>query len=1010
MSYTWQYGTSLSTAPHTRPRIPSSVAPRWARYRAMAYVCRHCHTTFARGTAFRNHLRVHAAPAQAARTRFPGTELYDASEDPAHALEGEDDDDGGGAGGDGDEDPRRGTQPAAPAQPVPSVEEELKLRLCELKANGAAGRGLSEADMNNILRIVALARRANTESNELFGSCDELSRHMLELVARHPELTWYVADVCAPSFPTAPPAKVIYRRLEDMLTNMVRVLDIKWGFWGFKTTGGGDRIYAHPCGAELFEAVCKLLEGTGVWALALQLWSDKANLTKRGSKSYYPLSCVVLSVLFDFFREQWPDSAIAFLPQIDRSDVPASMTNREFMLYKAEIEAACLERVLFPVFAADHVFNCVDNKGVTRPVIAMLHSWVADFQEQLALAGLIGQTGCALCCVEGDALLPDPDKEDDAPLPRTAAGIASAVAVMRTAWAAGRVGEFDRVRSESRQQGYSPILLSLFQRGLAGKVVAAGLLRTMVPANALPFDTLHVFEEGATKRTINAIRRNVDRRFGITTGSWMTDTLCMRFEVTLRMAFIEQTKWPNPHMVFRGKSKAKKDIDGCSGLQACELRAVCQLLPCLLPGIMGEKQDDGSWLPCKPDEDYLTDFACAFVVYYMELKRYNRPRGHTARTLEMLAHLGDRFLRLVREHFLLDQTSGFALPKMHQGFGPHVPDTIRWLGSTDWLGTEWGENSVKTGHAAYEATNKQTDSAEEQMAAHLAKRAATRRAMEAAGLSVVPNGLGTRRTARREAESTGVNRLALETLHRVAVADFSADPLPAALADRPGMASFPSELTRFLQSENKPPESYVHLVNSAALSAKLAHHPDEYAGNVTQTVYAAQSLRGRRRLSFVALEGVGDHAEAEEWIAQLLLLFRLPDGTQLAYAQFLVLDYSRAGIGPLFGTPNCAPLVWERIGAKYSYVVTHLDKLIRREFVVPDLSDVFVPRRMAERHAAARAIKERRGWREDSESSDSAEISDTSDEDDDDVAHVPAEDGVHKRWPRWIRNPFVWGW
>jgi len=71
------------------------------------------------------------------------------------------------------------------------------------------------------------------------------------------------------------------------------------------------------------------------------------------------------------------------------------MTNREFMLYKAEIEAACLERVLFPVFSADHVlFRCVDNKGVTRPVIAMLHSWVADFQEQLALAGLIGQLGC----------------------------------------------------------------------------------------------------------------------------------------------------------------------------------------------------------------------------------------------------------------------------------------------------------------------------------------------------------------------------------------------------------------------------------------------------------------------------------------------------------------------------------------------------------------------------------------------------------------------------------------
>jgi hypothetical protein len=115
---------------------------------------------------------------------------------------------------------------------------------------------------------------------------------MLELVAHHPELMWYVASVRAPSFPNLPPVKLVYRKLEDMIITMVNKLDIKWGFWDFETTEAGDRIYAHPCGAELFEAVCKLLEGTGVSALALQLWSDKANLTKRGNKTYYPLSCV----------------------------------------------------------------------------------------------------------------------------------------------------------------------------------------------------------------------------------------------------------------------------------------------------------------------------------------------------------------------------------------------------------------------------------------------------------------------------------------------------------------------------------------------------------------------------------------------------------------------------------------------------------------------------------------------------------------------------------------------
>jgi len=136
-----------------------------------------------------------------------------------------DDDDGNGDGGNNDgEDPA----PTRAAPTVISVEEEIKLRLCELKTNGAAGSGLSEADMTSILRIVALAGQANT--TELFATCDELTRHMLELVARHPELSWYVSDVHAPSVPDAPPVKVIFRRLEDMLIHMVSTLDIKWGF------------------------------------------------------------------------------------------------------------------------------------------------------------------------------------------------------------------------------------------------------------------------------------------------------------------------------------------------------------------------------------------------------------------------------------------------------------------------------------------------------------------------------------------------------------------------------------------------------------------------------------------------------------------------------------------------------------------------------------------------------------------------------------------------------------
>jgi hypothetical protein len=107
------------------------------------------------------------------------------------------------------------------------------------------------------------------------------------------------------------------------------------------------------------------------------------------------MNCVLLNVIFDLYREQWPNSTIAFLPIIDAADVPIGMTEREFKLYKAEIEAACLEKVLFPVLDKDHVFNVVDITGASRNVVAVLHSWVADFMEQVTLAGLIGLTGCS---------------------------------------------------------------------------------------------------------------------------------------------------------------------------------------------------------------------------------------------------------------------------------------------------------------------------------------------------------------------------------------------------------------------------------------------------------------------------------------------------------------------------------------------------------------------------------------------------------------------------------------
>jgi hypothetical protein len=98
------------------------------------------------------------------------------------------------------------------------------------------------------LRIVALSTTVSNP-HELFTSCDELSQKLLSFVSARPELAWYVGEVRAPSFPHVPPVKFVYRRLEDVLKTLVKVLPLRWGFWGHETTTSGERIYAHPCGA-----------------------------------------------------------------------------------------------------------------------------------------------------------------------------------------------------------------------------------------------------------------------------------------------------------------------------------------------------------------------------------------------------------------------------------------------------------------------------------------------------------------------------------------------------------------------------------------------------------------------------------------------------------------------------------------------------------------------------------------------------------------------------------------
>jgi hypothetical protein len=816
--------------------------------------------------------------------------------------------------------------------------------------------------------------------------------------------------------------------LQDYLVTKVAELPIKWGFWGYESTRSDppNRIFDHPCGARLMEALCAMLP-PGVDALLLQLWSDKGKISRVGSLMYYPLSCVLLGVDYDDYREQWPKSAIAFLPIVTQADYPR-MSDAAFKVFKAEIEAESLRRVLFPTMSAEQGgFSCLDDTGTRRFVIPAAHSWACDYQEVLALAALIDRTGCSQCCVTGAELLPS-QLHNAAPL-RTIVLIRTAVDDMREALENPRgLTKFNRLRTATRSQGVIPIVLTLFEEGLVGKAVNLGFLpRSVVPSSVTPFDVMHVFDEGNTKHFIQCcLVAHFTRLYGKADATWLMETLVLRYNLCLTHAFVENTKWPSGSTVFLPSNKGK--VAACGGLQACEMRAVLQLLPVLLPGILGERDEDGRWATAvKLEQDYVTSLFVDYVHYYMELKRYNRPPGHTERTEEALAYLGERVTTGLRAHFLPDQASAFAYPKAHQGFGPHIGDIIERLGSPLWYTTEWGENSIKGGKAAAQATNQHHANFEQQMAAHMAKAAAASAAMTSMGLSAAPVGLGQRKTAMTEAQRTDTNQLARTNLGFVPLSDFTADreQRHELLRGRRAMSAFPRELQRYLDDEERDGRyAGVYVVNSAVLAAKPAHHPDAYVCTAHQRVYAAPKLLGRERFSFVAVEVVHtteDGEEVAEWMGQLLLLCRLVDGTQLAFVQFLVEERAcadddevgRTGRGALYGSNGCAALVWERLlpDGCYSYAVVNVDKLIRREFVFPDFSNYYAPRKQA-RGRAKRAARDMACLDDDTasdESSGESEPRDYEDDADDRAGELGEGYSYHDVYPRWTRSPFIWG-
>jgi len=906
--------------------------PRTNALQMAPWKCLQCTDVFKRNCELALHVRskhrdtTRSGPSQ---EPFPGTLVFEDTEYPS------------GAGGGEDEHLEVGA--TEPGEELCSPAELLRARLMELYANGNKGSGLSDSDMTTVLSILREALTVGLDVSELFSSTDALVVELARLSKESPELLWYATEVQAPSFPGLPPTKLLYRKIDAVVRHYVATHDLLWGAWKPQTTSSGERLYDHPCASLWMEAVHEYLRERAhhLSPLPVQFWSDKASLTEHGRVSYHPLNMVFLSGQWGATRDQWPLAQVAFLPILSRSDYP-TLSDDEWHMFQAELLHESMRRVLFPALDIGdlrHNILCVERSGEERHVLLLAHSWAADFEEQLMLAALIGRTMCCMCDITKEEVF---HIASGRPKPRSELWMVNNLELMGSAKSQAR---FHELRRETRLQGVTPILLDIFQRGITGRLVKARLLPSwVVPASLMPFDMLHVFDEGLFKYYVQCcITAHLDRTYGKRCGVWLTDTIALRFKRLIRSAYVEDVRWPSDwYRVVRGGKKALP----CSGLQAGEMRALFQILPLVLPGILGERgESTGRWTACAAQADYLTSFFVSVQRHYYELRRYNRPAGgHTDRTIQTLEHGASRIQDMLQAYFAGDQKSDFKLPKTHAGYGPHVGDHIRLLGSPRRYMTEFGEGSVKTGNAAYQGTNKQHRSAAEQMATILTFRTAAATHLNALGGSTAPTGLGTRLTAKRKSVLTSANCLASSPIATLELSAFGNHAAVPALQGRAGMDGFVQEFRDYYAHADEVVPSRIEIVNSAAVAGNQAHHANNPVHTVvTQTIYATPNFRGHKRFSFVALEGT-----QSERLGQVQLLFRTPeDGFEHACVRYLMLDVSRwdPQLGndqpdPLFGS-GCTPLVWAK--GKFAFEVVLLSLITRREFIFPDVRGVYAP-------------------------------------------------------------------
>jgi len=909
--------------------------------------------------------------------------------------------------------------PAPPPTHTPGKAAAIvNAELMDATMNGNSGAGLRNADVDRITHLLRLVAESRVRPEDLLGGARDVRHALVSVVQNEPDLLWRECNVTSPSAPEVT-VTVYFRPVDEVLHRYAKELPLTWGFEEPTYTSKGNRIYSSFASGVLMEDTCKLFAALspGSTPMPMSLWSDKGNINWRGSVEYHPVDVVPRNLSIETWRKVWRNAQVALIPIVKQDDYP-DMTDSLFKRVKAELFTASFIAILGNAFNLDTCsFTCMCADNIERHVIPFVSDFLCDHPEMLELMGLIDKTLCGLCNVrtvlaledatqaDGDDAMGSSSYDSDHLVratveSRTYAALVKGNASVEAALASGVSSRFAAARKDTRQQGNESVAMFLYKTGPF--ILLADRGKDIHPGSFFPPCVLHVFDEGWSKIIIQScITKHLDLLYGKPFGLWLTRTATLRLKTIVDVAGVEWLRLPNLNRVFRGSPKSKGEL-GCGKLQAYEMRALWQLMPFAAAGLLGEMDaTKGEWVQMKSSKDYLLELCSAYASFYVVLKRYNQPAGHTNESLQALKVLGDRVTITLQRYF--NESCNLQRPKQHSGFGPHLPQFIRDLGSVDNFSTECGENSIQGVKKAYVATNKH-DHCENQIALTLALRQAASRHIS--GTLPPAAAAATKCTASSEAEDHGENFLARGTVAWVEMASFDTDSNIHLTTER-GRDVFHRELTLWLDENEGATVSKVGVVHTAVICARRPHQPAEYALHELERVYAAPKHYGKPHYSFVCVKGRRSaDAPVEEWIGQLLFLFRLPashGNKELAFVQYLTLaeECNKAGESPLADTPGCAVLKWERSArGGLSYAVVELHDVIRREYLVPDVSTLFAPKRPAvlEKNKRKAAKKARR-----------TEYVSDSDVDESDEEDTCAEGGQVNTWrPEYFyRNPFT---